>query len=322
MPRRPRKRFPAYDQPTIRRALQQDPNVTQELLTAAMSPRGAVIRGTAAEALATATPARGIFYIHAYRQSSEREFGAHARLLQRSLVHPLVAGAQLLLHCNNPSVPTRALLRYLALYGAHPLRMLIHSSVNRGYRCGELYSLAASARVWQAHPWLIQLQPDVHLTPTAVEHLARLLPRDEETREPTFIFDPFPVPRGKPPQFNMDYFVLRMHRPETRSSPGAAARTNWFANASALCMRTTLIPEAVLAKVVAAFNASVLLLGGRAPLTPWNIHNVGRYGVWHEHNLTAVEWYLRTHTGFHVEKGWKRRHDWHPGDRTRDGSLF
>lgn len=49
------------------------------------------------------------------------------------------------------------------------LRMLIHTDINAGYRCGHLHALALTLHVWVRFRWVVSLSgPDVLLTPPAM----------------------------------------------------------------------------------------------------------------------------------------------------------
>lgn len=54
------------------------------------------------------------------------------------------------------------------------IRLLLHTSMNLGYSCGELHSLAAAAAIWARFPWVVCFSgPDVLAMPSEVSHSHR-----------------------------------------------------------------------------------------------------------------------------------------------------
>jgi hypothetical protein len=124
-----------------------------------------------------------LFFIHSHRQRSPF-FEAHAAVLRASSDHWLVSSAHILIYCTNPRLPTSALLDALAQYRFAAARLLVHTAVNIGYRCGLLHSLAVSEPTWRRYPIVAVTHPDVYLFPQAVGLLAALLhvrSRDDST---------------------------------------------------------------------------------------------------------------------------------------------
>ena len=90
-----------------------------------------------------ATPSRWLLtFVQGYRQTIE--YALQAAVLGARRESRLVAGSDLLLHCNNAHLSAATLLRFLARY-PHRTRALLHSADNsQGYRCGHLQAVAST----------------------------------------------------------------------------------------------------------------------------------------------------------------------------------
>jgi len=138
-----------------------------------------------------------------------------------------------------------------------------------------MYSLAASARVWARFPWVVRTHPDTYVTPVAIARLEELV-SEMLARSTDFWGDTFPS--ATEPRLSMDYFLWR------------PSQMPWWENATALCTRTAMIPEAVLAVLIRAFRLRIGIIGGRAPLLRASKRQqIGACGLWHTHNVTAVQ---------------------------------
>jgi hypothetical protein len=118
---------------------------------------------------AAISPAWLLTLIQGYRQTVE--YALQAALLSARRDAPLVAGSDLLVHCNNVRLSAATLLRFVAKY-PHRTRALVRSSDNAmGYRCGHLHAIATLASVWRAYEAVLFAHPDVYLLPRALHWL-------------------------------------------------------------------------------------------------------------------------------------------------------
>ena len=100
---------------------------------------------------------QGLLFVHGHRHRDE--WTLHANFLSLS---PWASALHALLFCTDVSLTTAYLLRRLAEYPQRT-RMLMHTGVNIGYRCGLLHSLAATRRLWGRYGFVIFTHPDVFL---------------------------------------------------------------------------------------------------------------------------------------------------------------
>lgn len=266
-------------------------HVVKEGLTAAVWGMDTLQVACGSEAdrvLNETSPTGGLFLVHGFRHT--REYLLHAHMLHLSASDGLVNRSSILLYANNHNPvggpAMKDLVGYLAYYPQR-LRLLIHSRVNAGYRCGEMYSLAASSRVWMRFPWVVRTNPDIYLTPTAIARLGRLLAAKESTPTTELWVDEFPHSSLGDPKFSMDYYMWR---------PRHAVGPSWWENATALCTRSLIWPEALLAVLARLFAIEWRFIGGTPVPTYYTASaQMNVCGFWHTHNCSAVEAWLRTH---------------------------
>jgi hypothetical protein len=268
----------------------------------------------------------GLVTIFAHRQVAT-EFAASAFVMGLSSEHPLLRRASLLLVCTNAALPTSSLVRWLGWYDwfaaertqsagstqseSRGLRLLVHTGNDlggQGYSCGELYSLAASVRVWMRFPWVLTLSgPDVLALPAEWELLGRLMAH-QTTRDTALLYDGFRRSKNDPlsyveERFNMDMFVFFTRHwlvnatPSSRSSRSSLG-SRW-SRAAALCVSNVRNrPEAILHVVRKEFNLSVQKIGNRSRGSLIDAHKVSftrpDAKVWHSHNMPAVLSWLQS----------------------------
>ena len=79
------------------------------------------------------------------------------------------------MYVNHPSLSRELLLGYLRAY-PQLLRLLIHTPLNAGYRCGHLHALAITKHVWSRFDWVVSLSgADIMLLPKAMLKLSKRL---------------------------------------------------------------------------------------------------------------------------------------------------
>ena len=132
-----------------------------ELTAAIRRGAGRMLFGAAAHAAlpASSSNATALTFIHGYRHRHEwRLFGQALSLSSHAW---LLASQYLLLFCNDVSTPMGDLLLTLARDYPQTLaaKLLVHTPVNIGYRCGHIHSLALTQSIWRhfdvvlfAHP--------------------------------------------------------------------------------------------------------------------------------------------------------------------------
>ena len=143
----------------------------------AMLPDGSLGCGTAADAMLNSTTygegtGGGLLLVHSHRQVGA-DFERHARMLSVIAAKPsrhdtkgvlqrislLImnnnAGA-LVRHSSAPDNPIDWLRRYTL---PMPLRMLLLTSLNVGFLCGEFQALAAASPITVRFPWVLLLGP-------------------------------------------------------------------------------------------------------------------------------------------------------------------
>ncbi|KAL1512402.1 hypothetical protein AB1Y20_005659 [Prymnesium parvum] len=157
--------------------------------------------------------------------------------------------AGVLLICNNPKLDTRQLLSWIGKYaepGVRPAyRMLIHTSMNMGYYCGELHALAASIRIWRRFAWVLYTSgPDCMLTPSGASRLAKWVkggnePARHTPEHPSFLGFPFLSIPGQR-RWAMDMFVFWPHRgfltQAANVGPNDAGTGSAWLNATRWCL--------------------------------------------------------------------------------------
>jgi hypothetical protein len=241
--------------------------------------------------------------------------GRPAILREQSQVSPprLLREVSLLIVCNNgPSVLNpkgwnRANTveefepwRWLMLYALPMrLRMLVLTSVNLGYYCGELQTLTAASHILEQFPWVLYSSgPDSLPTPMGLLRLGALVAEDlsgapegnhaatpPRTR-PALICEKFPSWNSLL-RIRLDHFLAF---PSRGQLPGV-----WLAAASDCVARGSRVPEQTLAYTLRTRNVSIQMLGS-SPLG--YIYESSKYEtkaphsagmVWHAHNTTNVD---------------------------------
>jgi hypothetical protein len=323
-------------------------------VSAALLPNGSLLCGAAATAMvlsrSQADGRGGLILVHSHRQRNE-DYRAHARALgleQSNTVSSIVDGASLLLINNNaPLLYQRAsfgrsvhwgpladdAIGWLRAYGGLPLhlRLLITTSLNCGYFCGELQALAAVATITSRFEWVLTFSgPDVLPTPYGLSRLSSLLlsPAPSGSQPPSFLYEPFPAQRAHF-RVSMDIFVYRPAQFGQHSGqqqilrrPGMEVGSTWSL-ATDLCLRATnRIPETIVAEVLLARNVTRQRISERhtrattwttklsvsSPPTNavvWHVHNESARSMW----LTAEE-QQRGRGARHYDIALRRSADW------------
>ena len=215
--------------------------------------------------------------------------------------------SSLLLYCNNPKLKAASLLGYMAAYPQRR-RLLLHTEINLGYRCGHLHALSLTARIWRRFATVVSLSgPDVLLTPPAISKIAAALspsaatppsataaaltasvsatattagPPARAASVPALLLDRF-MRYGKRLAFSMDRVVFRTDRVQAAT----------WANATAHCLSDRQhVPEGTLQWLVETHHLSHAIIGRRAFGSM--LHALGPDGIWHAHNASAVRQYL------------------------------
>ena len=281
-------------------------------VSAALLPNGTLVCGAQADAALDQrkTSLRGLVLIHSHRQRLS-DFRDHARALalgqSRGREWFLHGTSLMLINNNAPLLYQRAsygrsvnwgphaddTIVWLRAYGALPLqiRLLLTTSLNFGYFCGELQALAAAAPITRRFHWVLTFSgPDVLPTPTGLRHLGELIqePVEQATREPqaAFLYDPFPAQRAHL-RVSMDAFVFR----PTYFGLGASGA---WAEATENCVRSVnRIPETIVAEVLLARNLTRQRIALRhTRMTTWTTkldlaQPPANAVVWHVHNRSA-----------------------------------
>ena len=118
---------------------------------------------------------RILFRIHTYNNTqAEAELQLRALHLPRVRSSWLMREASVLLDCNNRHITNALLLHRLRAF-SQAYRYLIHSGYNMGYLCGELHSMAVSARVWLRFDYVVHTHLDSYMTPEAVLRIGNIL---------------------------------------------------------------------------------------------------------------------------------------------------
>ena len=128
----------------------------------------------------------GLTYMHSYAATSD--FVLQAMVFSSLRKEWLVSKSDLLIECNNPSIPTSLLNTYLSLY-PHKRKELIRSTINDGYKCAQILALArhmhAESRWWR-YEWVLMINPDVYPSYNASRILATELKHNE--RDAFFVY--------------------------------------------------------------------------------------------------------------------------------------
>ena len=133
-----------------------------------------------------------------FHGQGEAEFASAAAMLALGGEAGLPLAALLLL-CNNAGRSGGDLIPLLGLFERprRLLRLLISSTLNAGYYCGELAALAASLHVWIRFPWVLHLSgPDSMLPPFGSRLLHTLITLEAHTKV-AYLGDSFPAPAGQ-----------------------------------------------------------------------------------------------------------------------------
>ena len=257
----------------------------------------------------------GLLLVHSHRQRAA-EFKQHARMM--SLISRTLPKDNDLLHqlslliVNNdgsemlPHGPwhgtTDDPLKWLQLYSI-PLRirMLIVTSLNLGYVCGELQALVAAAPVVQHFPWVLYCSgPDVLPTPAGVLRLGAEVARSWKQQSQSafrsataaaaaaLLYLHFPAPVGRQ-RISLDLFLF-FPRP---------LGTLW-STASRRCLEAAsrAATEQIVAEAAIETNVSKLDLWMNGYMI-WREAKLLSTGprsdnaaLWHTHNLTALSAWL------------------------------
>jgi hypothetical protein len=283
-------------------------NVTRVSLTAALLANGTLLQGrAAATAHARAPVPRSLWFVHGHRHREEWSLHGAALALSRASF----LNAHVLLFCTDVTMHAASLVRALRLYPHRSPRLLIHTGVTTGYRCGLLHSIAISAHVWWRYTSVMFSHPDVYLLPPATVLLEQSL-----TASPLAAFlgtstRMFWYGRRRPSAVLSDLFAFRPALlPEGALGPRRDESTNeragpqwtrvhagypgaaYFHNASAECtfsMRRgngLLKPEMALARAHMTLGARFKELTSVARTE--RRRGIARSGVWHTHNTSAV----------------------------------
>lgn len=131
---------------------------SSERLTAALLPDGSsVVRGEAAERSAASAPAARpnyLFLVHGYAHAASA-YKLQAAVLRLSNTSSLLRQSRTLLYVNDASQDTAMLIDLLRHYQPRTLRMLIHTRRDIGHHCSEFQLLAATARFWLRHDYVV-----------------------------------------------------------------------------------------------------------------------------------------------------------------------
>ena len=263
----------------------------------------------------------GLLLIHSHRQKAY-EFAAHARMLElvaglpssafgsswRGRAKPpnLLDGLSLLVMNNAAS-------RFDTNYSSHEhpvnwlrlftlptlrLRMLILTSVNLGYSCGEFQSLAAARFVIARFPWMIYVSgPDNLPTPHGFARIASQLTPLAQPSPPNglMIADYFIGSKG---QLSLDLFAY-----ELPSNPQGSNFDTFWPSLFAQCLSASdtwpNMPEPLLARKVGSERVPLKILaisvpcaGLHKPCLDWVKHKATgpgyHHAVWHSHRTEHV----------------------------------
>jgi len=235
---------------------------------------------------------RGLFFVHGHRH--RREWQLHSAALKLSAEQWLVRESDLLMVSTDITATTAEMVYLMGLY-PQSTRMLIHTGVNTGYRCGLLHALSASHWIWHRHDSVVFTHPDVFLLPPAVYELGAYLAAHRSAHSLLATSTKmFWYRNNRPLAFLSDLFAFYPAQLPLRCTVGSCARrpSLYWQNASVECSmslvwgRGLLKPEQALYRVQVALNAS------HAELLPrtigWRRTLPSTSGVWHTHNVSQV----------------------------------
>lgn len=260
----------------------------------------------------------GLLLVHSHRQKGA-DFKRHARMLSVVAATPYRSKGLLkhisLLIINNDAA---SVLRYNRFAPENPidwlrmyqipmrLRMLLLTTLNLGFFCGELQSLAAASTITKRFPWVLYCSgPDAMPTPHGIALLsvetagvAATIANDSqsgtgrEVRHSSFFYDPFPAP-PQHRRFSMDFFLF-YPKPLQRLPPHG--RSLWVEAAHMCLTETTMMPESIVAHVCDQGGVKSKHIGGRNPQSVLQ-KTVGvapsdGQSVWHSHNGSNVDAWL------------------------------
>ena len=195
------------------------------------------------------------------------------------------------------------------------LRMLLVSSLNLGYFCGELQALAAAAPITTQFAWVLCFSgPDALPTPFGLDSLAHHLTAEHLQASPAFLYDWFPAPKHHF-RVSMDVFLYW----PARLLPHVLKHA-----ASSCIYGISKIPESMLAESLLTHNLTYSRISpshtrmttraskyslGWPPTSAvvWHCHNESARGKW-----LSIEEHRR---GIHERErlvasaGWQHRHE-------------
>lgn len=264
----------------------------------------------------------GLWFVHGH--GHRESWHLHADALALSASAAAVARSHVLLFSTDVTGTTAFMVRAMAHYPQR-VRVLMHSGVNTGYRCGLLHSLSATEHVWRRYAWVTFTHPDVYLLPPAPMLLSRVLSRDLATTAPppdgapgsadrhaALLATPtrmFWYGQRRPIAYLSDLFAFRpallraAHRTCCGTISGLISGSSSISgkhllwdNLSATCSFARrpgggplmLKPEMALAILPASFNVSVAVLPVERVMRCHRVACASGSGVWHCHNTSAV----------------------------------
>lgn len=237
-------------------------------------------------------PLPGLWFVHGHRH--REEWLHHAGMLALSNIEPLVSRSHVLLFSTDITSPTASLLRAMEHYPQRA-RLLVHTGVNTGYRCGLLHSLATSRHVWKWYGTVIFTHPDVYLLPPAPQTLGTTLSSHARAAFLASFTRMFWHGRSRPGAYLSDLFCFRPAL--IGHSTAARERRSYWSHASDECtsslspdrpgQKRLFKPEQALFEVRSTLNVSYAELE-LTRSTGWMKYTPSNSGVWHTHNVTQV----------------------------------
>ena len=252
----------------------------------------------------------GLLLVHSHRQRAA-EFEQHARMISLiyrtqhpdpGLFHELSLlvvnndASELLPHGLWHGHTDDPLNKWLVHYSVPMrIRMLLVTSLNLGYNCGELHALASSAPILQHFPWVLYCSgPDVLPTPEGMLRFGAEISRawraqatGAVSQATGLLYQHFPAPVGRQ-RIGLDLFLFWPAR------VGALFRT-----AAHECLRlaSTASPEQLFADAAARENVTRIdswMQGYFIWRLSKQLSTAPRpnAALWHSHNLTAVSAWL------------------------------
>ena len=302
-------------------------NVTRLPLTAMILPRsGRLVTGADMAATFADLPLEEttslVWFVHGHRHRFEWEM--HAAALEESASTDVIARGAALVVSTDATVETAFMLRVLRQYPQRGVRMLVHTGVNTGHRCGLLHSLSATAHLWARFGAVVFTHPDVYLRAPAPAKIGQSLLDHPDAAFLGHSSTMFYYKKRRPQAFLSDLFAFRPRllpgtriamepprldprragaragsRAETTSrsggsGEGASVNSLYWWNASRSCSfsmdlgRGMLKPEMALADVRQAFNVSVAEWAFERNSRGHRLREPSPSGVWHAHNVSLV----------------------------------